>query len=83
MSKQCARNKIEQYPLFLSISDLMEITGLGKNNCYSLIKIDGCPAFKPDGQSKYLIPRDSFFQWIDNLAKTSNGYSDLNRNFTS
>jgi excisionase family DNA binding protein len=57
------RTRVEDYPLFLSIDHVMEITGLSKNNSYALIKSDGCPAYKPPGQSKYLIPRDLFLKW--------------------
>ena len=63
LNKHHRRTRVEDYPLFLSIDHVMEITGLSKNNSYALIKSDGCPAYKPPGQCKYLIPRDLFLKW--------------------
>lgn len=54
----------DDYPLVLKIDDIVEITGMGKSKCYCLLRSEGFPAFKPKGQSRYIIPRDSFFSWL-------------------
>jgi len=63
---------LDDYPLVLRVEDLANITGLGKNSCYQMCKTDGFPAFKPPGRSIYLIPRDSFFNWLEENASSSN-----------
>lgn len=63
---------VEDLPLILKVADIARVTGLSKQTCYRLCQSDDFPAFKPNGSVIYLIPRDKFFEWLDNqVEKTS------------
>ena len=48
----------------LTIKDIQNNLGIGKNNAYRLIKSPGFPTIKIG--RKYLIPEDEFETWVQN-----------------
>lgn len=56
----------EQYPLVLTVKEVSEILGVGKIRAYEIMDTDGFPLVKL-GRSKR-VPREKFFEWLDNQA---------------
>lgn len=56
----------QDYPLTLNAKDVSEIMRVGLSKAYSLIKRSDFPAIV-DG-NRYIIPRDTFFRWLDQTA---------------
>ena len=47
----------------ISVKEISQVLGIGRNQAYELVKRDDFPKLKI-GQ-KYLVPRDKFEEWID------------------
>jgi excisionase family DNA binding protein len=59
----------EDYPLVLTVTEIMEILGIGKRVAYELMD-------RPDFPTVYIgrlkrVNRDAFFDWIDQQGKVS------------
>ena len=52
------------YMAMLTIKDIQNNLGIGKNNAYRLIKSPGFPTIKIG--RKYLVPEDEFETWVQN-----------------
>lgn len=53
--------------IMMTVKEVSEALGIGINQTYTLIKKDGFPTIKIGQQ--YLIPKDSFEQWVTYNAK--------------
>lgn len=58
------RTRLQDYPLFMTVRDVAEMTGLRTAACYTLLHIEGCPVYRVEGQAKYMIPRDAFYDFL-------------------
>lgn len=54
------------YPLILEVSHIQEILGVSKRRAYEIMDIEGFPLLRL-GRSKR-VPRDKFFEWLNNQA---------------
>lgn len=45
-----------------TIKDIQNYLGIGKNNAYKLLKLQGFPVIKIG--KKYIIPKDLFEEWV-------------------
>lgn len=59
----------EDYPLVLTVADIMEILGIGKRVAYALMDQEDFPTVRI-GKLKR-VNRDAFFNWIDQQGKVS------------
>lgn len=59
----------EDYPLVLTVTDIMEILGIGKRVAYELMDREGFPTVRI-GKLKR-VNREAFFEWIDQQGKVS------------
>jgi excisionase family DNA binding protein len=59
----------EDYPLVLTVADVMEILGIGKRVAYELMERKDFPMVRI-GRLKR-VNRDAFFNWIDEQGKVS------------
>jgi excisionase family DNA binding protein len=59
----------EDYPLVLTVTDIMEILGIGKRIAYELMDRTDFPTVRI-GKLKR-VNRDAFFEWIDDQGKVS------------
>lgn len=59
----------EDYPLILTVKDVMEILGIGKRVAYELMDRKDFPTVRI-GKLKR-VNRDLFFSWIDQQSKVS------------
>jgi predicted DNA-binding transcriptional regulator AlpA len=59
----------EDYPLVLTVADIMEILGIGKRVAYALMDQTNFPTVRI-GKLKR-VNRDSFFEWIVKQGKVS------------
>lgn len=55
--------------LFLSIDEVCNVLGLGRQSVMYLIKWKGLPAIHLFGYYKYFIPTKEFKKWIDRAVK--------------
>lgn len=46
----------------LSVKDVQEYLGIGKNKAYDLLSTPGCPTIKIHG--RYCVFEDSFIKWL-------------------
>ncbi len=57
------RNRIQkERPDFLTIKDLQERLGIGKNTAYALMKSECFPSIQLG--RKWIIEEDAFYEWI-------------------
>jgi excisionase family DNA binding protein len=59
----------EDYPLVLTVTDIMEILGIGKRIAYELMDRTDFPTVRI-GKLKR-VNRDMFFEWIEQQGKVS------------
>lgn len=59
----------EDYPLVLTVTDIMEILGIGKRIAYELMDRTDFPTVRI-GKLKR-VNRDAFFEWIEQQGKVS------------
>jgi excisionase family DNA binding protein len=59
----------EDYPLVLTVIDIMEILGIGKRIAYELMDRTDFPTVRI-GKLKR-VNRDMFFEWIEQQGKVS------------
>jgi excisionase family DNA binding protein len=59
----------EDYPLVLTVTDIMEILGIGKRIAYELMDRTDFPTVRI-GKLKR-VNRDAFFSWIEQQGKVS------------
>jgi excisionase family DNA binding protein len=59
----------EDYPIILTVKEIMEILGIGTRIAYELMDQKDFPTVKI-GRLKR-VNRDSFFEWIDQQGKVS------------
>jgi excisionase family DNA binding protein len=59
----------EDYPLVLTVTDIIEILGIGKRVAYELMERKDFPMVRI-GRLKR-VNRDAFFNWIDEQGKVS------------
>jgi hypothetical protein len=57
--------KIDDYPMVMSPKDVQEILGLGRRVTYEMLIDPPFVVKRINGAGKYLIPRDSFFEWLN------------------
>lgn len=57
----------EDYPLILTVNEVMEILGIGKRVAYELMDQPGFPCIRI-GEKLKRVNRDMFFEWIDKSA---------------
>jgi excisionase family DNA binding protein len=60
----------EDYPLVLTVNEIMEILGIGKRIAYELMDSKGFPCVKVGPKLKR-VNRDAFFNWLDQQSKVS------------
>jgi excisionase family DNA binding protein len=53
-------------PLTLSPRQAAELTGLGMNACYALLKNGEMPSIKSG--KKYFIPKSALLKWLENCG---------------
>jgi len=49
----------------LNIDDISDILGIGNNKAYKLAAGDYFPTKRLSKNGKFLIPKDSFFDWLN------------------
>lgn len=59
----------EDYPIILTVSDVMEILGIGKRVAYELMDRKDFPTVRI-GKLKR-VNREAFFEWIEQQGKVS------------
>lgn len=59
----------EDYPMILTVAEVMEILGIGKRVAYELMDRTDFPCVRI-GKLKR-VNRDSFFKWIEQQGKVS------------
>jgi excisionase family DNA binding protein len=59
----------EDYPIVLTVNDIMEILGIGKRIAYELMDRTDFPTVRI-GKLKR-VNRDAFFEWLDQQGKVS------------
>jgi hypothetical protein len=57
---------ISDYPLLLERKHVQEILGVGRRRAYEIMNIKGFPVVQ-FGRLKR-VPRDKFFEWLENQA---------------
>lgn len=60
----------EDYPLVLTVKEIMEILGIGRRKAYALMDEKGFPCVKVGPKLKR-VNRDAFFDWMDKQSKAS------------
>lgn len=60
----------EDYPIVLTVKEVMEILGIGKRVAYELMDQPGFPLVKIGDRLKR-VNRDAFFEWMDKQGKVS------------
>jgi len=60
-------------PLFLSVTDVAKVIGVGKNRAYDLIHMPDFPTIRLG--HRIVIPRDQLFLWIDHQVANKLGHS--------
>lgn len=61
------RKNKEDFPIILTVKDIMEILGIGKGTAYELMDSEGFPCIKI-GRLKR-VNRDLFFEWLKKSAQ--------------
>lgn len=56
--------KREDYPIVLTVTEIMEILGIGRRVAYELMDQKGFPTVRIGGKLKR-VNRDQFFTWLD------------------
>jgi excisionase family DNA binding protein len=59
----------EDYPLILTVSDIMEVLGIGRRVAYALMDQKDFPTIRIGSLKK--VNREAFFEWIDRQGKVS------------
>lgn len=54
----------EDYPLVLTVNEVMEILGIGRRKAYELMDQPGFPCIRI-GEKLKRVNRDAFFEWIE------------------
>lgn len=57
----------------LSVAEVQEALGIGRNAVYSLVNQANFPAIRLNGGRRILIPRDAFLRWLDQQTAESIG----------
>lgn len=61
-----------QYPLVLNVKHIMEILGVSNRVAYEIMKRKDFPVMSITGaKGAKRVPRDLFFQWLDDQSKIS------------
>ena len=60
----------EDYPLVLTVKEVMEILNIGRRQAYELMKQTDFPCIQIGGKTKR-INRDAFFKWMDRKGEAS------------
>lgn len=60
------RKTKEEFPLILTVKEVMEILGIGKAAAYELMDSEGFPCIKIGRLKK--VNRDLFFDWLNKIA---------------
>ena len=55
---------VEELPLSLTVNDISQILGIGKQNAYSLCHSKGFPSVKIG--KRIVIPKLAFIEWMKN-----------------
>lgn len=71
------RTRLQDYPLFMDVRDVAEMTGLHTAACYNLFHVEGCPVYRLKGQAKYVVPRDAFYDFLIRSSLQSKNSDDL------
>lgn len=58
------------YPLVLTVKEVMEILGIGRRKAYALMDQTDFPCIKI-GEKLKRVNRDAFFDWMDKQSKAS------------
>ena len=63
----------EDYPLVLTVNEVMEILGIGRRVAYELMDEEGFPCIKIGTGRKKLkrVNRDSFLEWMEKQNQVS------------
>ena len=61
---------MEKYPEVLKVEHIAEIMGVGKIKAYDIMEMEGFPLVRV-GRLKR-VPRDRFFQWLDEQSRKVN-----------
>ncbi len=57
----------EDYPLILTVKEVMEILSISKRTAYDLMDQEGFPCIRI-GEKLKRVNRDAFFEWIQKSA---------------
>lgn len=57
----------EDYPIVLTVKEVMEILGIGKRKAYELMDQPGFPCVKI-GEKLKRVNRDAFFRWLEKAS---------------
>jgi excisionase family DNA binding protein len=60
----------EDYPLVLTVNEIMEILGVGKRVAYELMDMKDFPCVKVGPRLKR-VNREAFFAWLEQQSKVS------------
>lgn len=60
----------EDYPLVLTVNEIMEILGIGRRVAYELMDRPDFPCIRLGDRLKR-VNRDAFFEWLDKQSKAS------------
>jgi|GEM_PF-3701828 len=63
------RTCLNDFPLFMDVKDVAEMTGYRTAACYALLHTHGCPVYRARGQSRYIVPRDAFYEFLIGLSQ--------------
>ena len=58
----------EQLPLVMNVKEVSETLRISRKAAYELTKQQDFPCIKI-GERRFIIPRDRFFQWMENSAQ--------------
>jgi len=53
---------------FYTVQEIADIMGIGKSLAYKFVTSDKCPFTVLKLGKRYCIPKNSFYQWYDELA---------------
>jgi excisionase family DNA binding protein len=62
--------EIKDYPIILTVNEIMEILSISKRTAYDLMDQKGFPCIRI-GEKLKRVNRDAFFEWIDKQSTKS------------
>jgi predicted DNA-binding transcriptional regulator AlpA len=67
MKSSIIKNK-DELPMFMSVTDLINLLGISRSSAYALAAEEGFPKLKHI-PGRVIIPRDKLFDWLEQQRK--------------